>query len=199
MIKPTDFHRMWIAVPDELRTLLNTGNVLTCSHEQVQFAMAVDTETDAAAQVRDQLAADRPAYMILPTQAVLAAIAAGETIEVTVWAGQDATAGAIRLTGDRGGVDLRTEHGDRAVTSTVLSQLHTGDFFAICERNEYREWVVYRALADAIDGRVEAQRTSAHDEPVVSFTGLNQVVYLLPDRAEMLDHLGWGDLTAANA
>lgn len=195
MIKATDFHRMWITVPDNLRTLLATGNVITCSHEQVQFVMAVDTEAAQADAARGQYADPRPVYMILPTRAFLSALADGETIKASVWSDTDTQIGSIRLT-SAAQDDLRTEHGLRGVTGTVLSELRAGDFFAIAERNWNREWVVYRALRDAARGEVTAQYTSGRTDRPVDFAGANQVVYLVNDRAAMLRDLGWEDVPA---
>jgi hypothetical protein len=196
-IAPTDFGRMWIVVPPSLQDLLTAGRVLTCSHEQVQFALAMQDDLDHAFERRDQLASSRPAFVLPVTPAVLAAIAAGETIEVRVLSGPDKVVGTIRLSGERQN-KLRTEHGPKDVDSIVLSQLRAGDLFAICERTRIgREWIVYRTLTDGTDGTVKAHYTVAVDQPARIFSGEDQVVFRISDRVALLEQLGWEDIYVA--
>jgi hypothetical protein len=197
MIKPTDFNRMWIVVAKGLQQHLADGKALTCSHEQVQFVLTLAENMEQARIVRDQLAKDpRPAYILPVEKAVQAALAAGASIAVRVLDGDLETIGEMRLSG--GAADpLRTEHGRKDVESVLLSELRTGDFFAISERTLLgRNWVVYRALDDATDVQVDAQRTSS-PKSQLTFTGENQVVYRLVDRDQLLRQLQWEDLPAA--
>lgn len=184
MIKPTDFHRMWIAVPTVLQQALADGNVLTCSHEQVQFALTAAgglTEAQEVQEVQARLAQDRPAYILPIGTGQLADLRDGHTVSVTVIDHDMADAGHIDLIAQGG--PLRTEHGDAAVDVNVASTLRGGDFFAVCERNAWCDWVVYRAVGDYANGQVVGQRTSDPDGPTVPFTGDYQVVYRVTDLA----------------
>jgi hypothetical protein len=196
MIKPTDFHRMWIGVNSHLLGHLVNGKVLTCSHEQVQFVLTAEAEIEQAQAVRAGLVDHRPAYVLPVTPAVAQALAAGETIEVRVLDGAGEKAGSLRLAGGERQEALRTEHGDQKVVSILASQLDAGDFFAISERTRLsRRWVVYRALTKFDDGQVRAQRTAPDKEPSITVEGEGQVVYLITDRSAMLAKLGWDDVT----
>jgi len=198
MIKHNDFARMWIVVQAGLQEHLTNNKVLVCSHERVQFAMALSRNAAQAQAVRAGLEERRrPAYYLPVEDAVLDALAAGETIEVRVLDGSSEVVGAIRLSGGKA-TPLRTEHGPQAVKAVLLSELKTGDLFAISERHLIsREWVVYRALNSGAEGQVEAQYTVKADRPTQTFTGEDQVVYLLLNTGSILDEISAREVAAS--
>lgn len=187
MINPTDFHRMWISVPGALRDALNEGNVLTCSHEQVQFLLGHAEQLAQAFEILQEMNDPRPTFLLLLDDQHRAALAAEETVSVPVLDVDQSVAGQINLIGAEGDT-LRTEHGVRKIDSIPLSDLSAGDFFAISDRTEpWREWVVY--WAGTVDGdKVEAQRLVEPlrlvpvNSPWVTFRGANQVVFRIVER-----------------
>ncbi len=199
MINHNDFNRMWIVVPAGLRQHLTDGKVLTCSHEQVQFVLALSSDLAAAVARRDELAAadPRPAYILPVGPVEFHALSTGESVKVPVLDLVGRRIGEMRLTGGR--VDkLRTEQGPMDVESRLLSDLRAGDFFAIAERNAFREWVVYRALADADGNSVHAQRTASGNRTELEFEGVDQVVYFLTGGAMLQKWLRMADVPAAS-
>lgn len=195
MIKHNDFARMWIVVPAGLREHLANGKVLTCSHEQVQFVMAMQDNLHDAVARRNELATDdpRPVYILPVTNAVHAALSAGESIAVRVLDADQEVVGEMRLKG--GPADkLRTQYGPKDVESRLLSELRAGDFFAISERTDYRQWVVYRALADADGDAVHAQYTTPYAETELDFEGKDQVVYFITEGAALQKFLHMEDV-----
>lgn len=202
MIDPTDFHRMWIAVPDVLRERLADGQALICSHEQVQFVLAhVEDVTAWRAMLEVAQADRRPAYLLLLNHFQRTTLIDDRQAEVDVQDANLKKVGTIRLTGEN--LDqLRTELGQLPVTSTTADRLAAGDFFAVSERVEpFREWVVYQATSDfdTTRGDVGARRTAqmqiegggGRPAPTVTFRGAGQVVFLLVDPAQVLRLLGW--------
>lgn len=202
MINPTDFHRMWIAVPAKLRELLDDGQALTCSHEQVQFVLVhVENVQAWRAAVATAEQDPRPVYLLLLNHYQRTMLAEGEKVEADVQDTSLVKVGTIKLTPDN--VDeLRSEHGAADITSTVAAEIKAGDFFAVSERTEpWRDWVVYRASSDfdavlgELDARrtteMETERTGGQPAPTATFRGAGQVVFLLTDPDDMLERLGW--------
>lgn len=163
-LNPTDFHRMWIVVPTNLQQHLAAGNLLVCSHEQVQFVLTYGDADKAQARRAELEQTDpRPAYVVQVDADGILALGRADRFYADPVDGQGRSPGRLKLSGTTEENDqdvLRTEHGPRYVSSVLLTELRHGDFFAVTERTEpYRDWVVYRALEDGVDGTVRGERT----------------------------------------